>query len=225
MQPVLLQTFLAVVRAGGMRRAATGLHVSQPAVSARIRELESRLGVRLLTRLGRGIELTAAGRLLAEEAPALLAAHTSLVERLQAVDTAARATLRIATIDAASVYVLPPVYLDYRALHPDVTLIVQVVDSRHVAAAVRAAEADVGVATLPVRDAELDCVPIFEEELVCVAPSPAAGSAPGAGTPLSDVAAHPLILYPRGSTTRALLDAEFASRGIDPNVVMETASP
>ena len=62
----LLETFRAVVRAGGMRRAAGSLHVTQPAVSGRVRELERQLDVQLFERTGRRLHLTDAGRLLLE---------------------------------------------------------------------------------------------------------------------------------------------------------------
>jgi DNA-binding transcriptional LysR family regulator len=225
----LLQTFLAVVQSGSMRRAATALHLTQPAVSARIRELESRLEARLFERLGRGLGLTAAGRLLADEAPNLLSAHALLERRVRELESAERATLRLATIDAASVYVLPEVYGDFRAAHPQVQLTVQVVESRRVAAAVRSMECDVGVLALSggdpeATDADLQVVPIFEEELVCVAPA-AFASERRSVLALADVASRPLVLYARGSTTRAALDRVFVAHGVEPHVVMETASP
>ena len=58
-----LRYFWAVVREGGITRASERLHVSQPAVSAQLRELERNLGARLYTRSGRSIVLTDVGRL------------------------------------------------------------------------------------------------------------------------------------------------------------------
>ena len=65
-----LEVFLAIARAQGYRRAAEALHTSQPALSQHIRELERELGARLFDRLGRGIALTEAGRVLEERASA-----------------------------------------------------------------------------------------------------------------------------------------------------------
>ena len=224
MEIELLRTFLTVVTHGGLRRAAASLHRTQPALSARMRELERRLGVELFERVGRRLELTPAGRVLAAEAPAALAAHAALVERVQAQDSAERGRLRLATIDAASIYVLPPIYRDFRAAHPGVQLVVQVVDSRRVAASVRSREAEVGVLALPLRGADLDIVPIFEERLVGVA-APGHRLAAKGNLRLARLAAEPLVLYGTGSTTRAMLDAGFAAVGVQPHVAMETASP
>jgi DNA-binding transcriptional LysR family regulator len=224
MDPELLRTFLAVVAHGGLRRAAASVHRTQPALSARLRELERRLSARLFERVGRRLELTEAGRLLASEAPALLAAHAALAERVQDLDTSERGRLRLATLDAASIYVLPAVYRDFRAACPGVQLVVQVVDSRRVVAAVRARDAEVGVAALPIAAPDLEVVPIFQERLVCIA-APGHRLAGARTLRLAQVAAEPLVLYGRGSTTRATLDAAFAAAGAIPHVAMETASP
>ena len=57
-------TFLTVCRTGGFTRAATELHITQPAVSQHIRQLEAHYGCPLFAKTGRGVEPTAAGRLL-----------------------------------------------------------------------------------------------------------------------------------------------------------------
>ena len=224
LDPDLLRTFVAIVRAGGVRRAADTLHLSQPAVSARRRELEAQLGVPLFERLGRRLVLTAAGRRLLEAAPAWLASGDALARDVQAAGHSARCALRLATIDAASIYVLPSVYLEYRRAHPAIQLNVQVVDSRAVLQAVRNLDADVGVLALPAAHPDIATTAFFTEELICVA-RPGHPLARRGAVPLSAVAAEPLVLYARGSMTRRTLDAVFDAHGITPNVVMETASP
>src|SRR6188474_3015056 len=89
----LLRTFLAVLDAGGMRRAAAALHLTQPAISARIRELEERFEAPLFERVGRRLVPTEAGRLVAAEAPALLAASEALLRRTQELAASGRGTL------------------------------------------------------------------------------------------------------------------------------------
>lgn len=220
----LLRTFVAVVERGGVRRAATHLHRTQPAVSARLRELQRQAGTALFARAGRRLELTAAGEVLAREAPALLAAEAALAERVQDAGARGRTRLRLATIDAASIYVLPAVYGEFRTQAPTVQLLVQVVESRRVVELVAGRDAEIGVLALPAVHQDVQVVPVFEEDLVCVASVGHPLAARRSHT-LRSLAAHPLVLYAHGSNTRGVLDAVFDAHGIVPDVAMETASP
>lgn len=75
-----LRTFVAVAREGSITRAAEAVHLSQPAVSAHVKELEDALGLRLFERTSRGMDLTADGRRLLSRAEQTLAAHQALLE-------------------------------------------------------------------------------------------------------------------------------------------------
>src|SRR5262245_65358291 len=68
-----LEVFLAVARAGSFRRAAERVHLSQPALSQHVGELERGLGARLFERRGRSVALTEAGRILEDHALRVLA--------------------------------------------------------------------------------------------------------------------------------------------------------
>jgi len=225
----LLHTFVAVVRLQGMRRAAETLHLTQPAVSARIAALERQLEVQLFERRGRRLHLTSAGQVLLEESRGVLGAAEALERRLSSQRGRQSGTLRLATIDAVSIYLLPEIYLEFRRSHPEIELLVQVVDSRRVLAAVRRREVDLGFVALPgsgrpAAESQLRVVPIFEDVLVCVG-SPAHPLAGRRRLDLGMLAAQPLILYSRGSHTRATLDRVFRAHGLSPLVAMETESP
>jgi len=75
-----LKTFVAVAREGSITRAAEVVHLSQPAVSAHVKELEDALGLLLFERTSRGMGLTADGRRLLAKAEQTLAAHQALLE-------------------------------------------------------------------------------------------------------------------------------------------------
>lgn len=75
-----LKTFVAVAREGSITRAAEVVHLSQPAVSAHVKEVEDALGLRLFERTSRGMSLTADGRRLLAKAEHALAAHQELMD-------------------------------------------------------------------------------------------------------------------------------------------------
>jgi DNA-binding transcriptional LysR family regulator len=91
----LVRYWIAVAEAGNITRAAERLHISQPALSAAIKQLEGQLGVALLDRSDRVLRVTPAGELLADEGRALLASAERVVARVQDRDRAAVGRLRI----------------------------------------------------------------------------------------------------------------------------------
>jgi DNA-binding transcriptional LysR family regulator len=83
LDPVHLRSFLAIIRYGGYHRAAEALHLTQPAVSRHMRQLEGQLGQALFERRGRGVELTLYGERAAAELAEVLAVHDRALARLQ----------------------------------------------------------------------------------------------------------------------------------------------
>lgn len=113
-----LQYLDAVIRHGSMRRAGEELHLSQPALSESVRNLERELGVTLLERRRSGARLSDAGRELLPLVGEVLAA----VDRLKAAagdhDRSVR-TVRIGTVHAATAGIVAPAIRDLHARHPD----------------------------------------------------------------------------------------------------------
>lgn len=90
-----LKTFVAVAREGSITRAAEVVHLSQPAVSAHIKEIEDVLGLTLFERNSRGMALTADGNRLLAKAEQTLAAHRALLEEAARSQTGLRGRLRL----------------------------------------------------------------------------------------------------------------------------------
>ena len=114
-----LRSFLAVLDTGGVGAAAERLHVTPPAISAAITALEGELGADLLTRSGRGVVVTPAGRRFAEYARTMLGL---LEEAAITVRHAARSRLRLGAVATAGETVLPRLMASFVAAHPDVEL-------------------------------------------------------------------------------------------------------
>jgi len=93
-----LSYFLAAVEHGSFTAAAEELHLAQPSLSEQIRRLEGELGVRLFTRLGRGVALTEAGRALRPQAERVLAAVEQAAESVAEVRTLRGGTASFGTL-------------------------------------------------------------------------------------------------------------------------------
>ncbi len=113
-----LRTFAAVARAGHLTRAAEGLHVSQPAVSAHIKTLEESLGVVLFTRSARGMSLTREGAALLPQAEAMLALAAELEQRARTLRQELSGELRVGLHTDAEFLRGLPLLDELRRRHP-----------------------------------------------------------------------------------------------------------
>ena len=215
-----LKTLEAVARHGSFSRAAVELHLTQPAVSMHVRQLEQRLGLPLLDRLGKRAFPTRAGEvLLAHAARAFgeLDAGVAMVQRLRGI-VAGR--VRIGTSASISIYLLPPVLRRVRARHPEIELVVVTGNAPEIARAVTANTLDVGLVSLPVRDRELTVLPFYRDELVAIAP-PQPAWRRRRTISAAELARETLILFEQGSTQRRVIEAWFHRAGVSPGHGME----
>src|SRR5690349_754794 len=115
-----LRIFTAVVRAGGMTRAAERLHRVQSNVTTRVRQLEEDLGVALFIRDGKRLHVTPAGRLLLDYADRMLALAEEVRSAVQ--DPRPRGRLRLGAMESTAAVRLPGPLAEYHKRHPDVIL-------------------------------------------------------------------------------------------------------
>ncbi|GAY07268.1 LysR family transcriptional regulator [Pseudonocardia sp. N23] len=183
-----LECFLAVADEGSISRAATSLHMTQPPLTVRLQNLERELGVALLVRHGRGVDLTAAGRLLAERTRRLLGELALTTDMVRAVGSGTHGSLGVAAGRTVSPQLLPRL-VDGATLGPDVDLVMDEVADSEVVERVHRRDAHVGLLHLPPvepgrprhvhgRARGLEVAVVAREPLVAVLPEghPAAGS-------------------------------------------------
>ncbi len=204
----LLATFLAVVDTGRISAAARQVHLSQPAVTARIRRLEDTVGTALFTRSVHGVTPTAAGDRLvayAREVHRLLdeaAARCGTEERIGPLDLVASTTL--------AAHVLPPVLARFRGRHPDVPLRIEIGNTEDVVTAVRAGRSPLGLVEGHARASGVRLEPWVDDEIV-----PVAGvAAPFAPRSPDDLATLPLLWREPGSGTRAVVTRALRTAGV-----------
>ncbi|MGC9369009.1 MAG: LysR family transcriptional regulator [Paracoccaceae bacterium] len=209
-----LRIFVAVAEREHVTRAAKALNLTQSATSAAIAALEQRHGTRLFERVGRGINLTEAGRLFLPEARAVLARAAAAEQLLEDLGTLTRGSLRLAASQTLANYWLPPLMLAFHRAHPGVTLDLTIGNTEQVAAEVQAMRADLGFVEGVVDAPALEQAVIGGDEMfLVVAPShPWASVRPGAAA----LEAGTWVLREPGSGTRALMEAALRAQGIAP---------
>jgi len=171
MTPSQLRTFLAVADASSVRGAAEALVVSQPAVSSVLAALRRELGVDLVERDGRGLAVTAAGRVLAGYAREILGLidEAGLATRARADPT--RGVLRIAAVTTAGEHVIPELLAQFRARYPDVEVILEVGNRRRVEELLGSRGVDLALGGRPPVGGRFATLALRPHELVVVAPS------------------------------------------------------
>jgi DNA-binding transcriptional LysR family regulator len=215
-----LRTLEAIVATGSFSRAAERLHLSQPAVSLHIRQLEERVGLPLLERIGKRAFATAAGEVLLEHAGRALGELEAARQALERLRGVVAGRLRLGTGATASTYLLPPLLRRLHSRYPSLDLVVVTGNSAEIAAAVAGNQLDAGVVTLPVSGRQLSVTPLYVDRLVAIAPPGRQWRRRRPVTP-RELARHPLILYERGGTIRRVIDDWFRRAGAAPRVAME----
>lgn len=166
-----LRSFLAVAEGLNFTHAAALLHLSQPALTAHIQQLESDLGVQLFVRNRRSVELTAAGRSFREDAAALLLKLEQAATRAQRVARGQAGELRIGFVASAATRLVPAIVLAFRRKYPEVVLHLLNVRSTEQITQLETGTLDAGFLRLPAADAELEITPIHKEPFVLVVPA------------------------------------------------------
>ncbi|WP_248732116.1 transcriptional regulator CynR [Pseudomonas sp. MWU13-2517] len=215
-----IQYFLAVAQHEGFTKAAAALHVSQPALSQQVRQLEESLGTQLFDRSGRKTRLTDAGEVYLRYA---LRAAQELQEGQRAIHDVgdlSRGTLRIAVTPTFTTYLVGPLLEAFHRRYPNITLSLHEVAQEAMESLLLADELDVGIAFDEVHPQDIEACPLLVETLALVVGDqhPLAGER---AIGLEALNAESLILLSKAFATREQIDRYFNQHGIRPRVVME----
>ncbi|MEY2683601.1 MAG: hypothetical protein RJA09_745 [Pseudomonadota bacterium] len=161
-----LQAFAAAAELKSFRKAAESVHISQPAFSRRIDKLETALGVQLIDRNTRGMELTAIGREFARKARQLLDDLDDTLLGIQEVGGARKGEVTIACVPSTVYYFLPQVLRTYHERYPRIRVKVHDASANEVLSVVANGEADFGVNFIGDDEAGIGFKPILEERFV-----------------------------------------------------------
>lgn len=215
-----LRTFVTIVETGGLTQAARALHLTQPAVSQQLRELERILGVRVLDRTATGLVPTAAGAAILTAARRTQAAAAEVAAIALACRSGEVGRVRLGTGATACIYLLPSALARVKRRMPRLEVTVVTGDTADILDRVEAGAIDIAVVTLPMRLSRAIVKTHFTmDPLLALLP---ANLAPQSATiSPAQLAKLPLILYEAGGNTRAIVDNWFARAGVEPNPIME----
>ncbi len=211
-----LRIFCAVVREGGVTRAAERLHRVQSNVTTRIRQLEEDLGTPLFVREGKRLHLAPAGQVLLDYADRLLALAGEATAAVQ--DPSPRGVLRLGAMESTAAVRLPGPLSEYQRRFPQVVLELRTGNPQVLARAILAGEIDAALVAEPIADAPFEKVPAFREELVIVS----AADHPPIGA--KGVLPQAIVVFEHGCPHRKRLEDWYQRRGGMPERMTELGS-
>lgn len=219
MQLAQLEGVLAVARAGKLGAAAEALYITQPALTARLRALESELGTELFVRTPRGMRLTDAGKAFLPVAERVLAGVAEARQTVVDFRAGARGELLIGAAPAISTYVLPSILKSFRADYPNVRLGVRTGHTEEVLEMVLRGSVHIGLGR-PIRHPDVLMTPVREDEMLLVVSRRHPFATRGRAR-MIDLARERLILFDRTSSYHELTSSLFRQAGVVPEGVME----
>jgi len=201
-----LKYLIAVAEHGNFTRAAEALHVSQPALSQQILQMEDRLDAVLLDRSGRTVKVTEAGQAYIAHARRALFELESGRRAIHDVGDLSRGAVRLAMTPTFTAYLIGPLVAAFHARFPAIKVNVLEMSMDTIAAAIEADEVDLGIAFELARCADIESVPLFTESL---------------RVDVSSLAEGELALLSKNFVTRVHIDNYLQASQVAPKVAVE----
>ena len=222
-----LQVFATVARLLSFTKAAETLHMTQPAVTFQIRQLEEYFNTRLFDRTHNRINLTEAGVVVKEYADRILMMYQEMDNEVRTMTGDIQGPLIVGASTTIGEYFIPGMVGAYQAKFPDVKVRLNVANTNGVIHMVENNQIDIGIVEGPVNNKNLVTDIVWDDELVAIC---------GIDHPLNksksvefnDLTAHPFIGREEGSGTREVVEGYLEEIGQDTeqlDIIMEFGSP
>lgn len=217
-----LDTFLEVVRTGSVSRAADNLHVTQPAVSMQLRQLEDSLGIPLLEVVGRRVRLTEAGRDVEQCAAAAIARLKELDDLVAGHLGLKKGKVVLAVVSTAK-YFMPMLLVRFRAMFPEIAISLQIHNRESILKLLARNEVDLIImGRVP---GNMDCCSEeFATNPMGIICAPGHPLSRRRGADMSVLQGQQFVVREQGSGTRSTMQQLFDEHGIVPDIVMEMPS-
>jgi DNA-binding transcriptional LysR family regulator len=217
-----LTVFKTVAELKSFTRAGEKLYVSHSAISRQIKLLEEELRCPLFIRGRKRVTLTEAGTVLLGCTGPIFELFAKAVDSVSQASMNTASTLSVGTGTNMLHFFLPPVLDRFRKRHPSTPVLIKTGYTVHIIEDLRQGNLDVGIVSLPlpIEGRDLSVKPLYREELVAVV----GPHHPFANRKLiraEELKNSPIIILPKGSSTRLILDTFFRERDISPIVQLE----
>jgi DNA-binding transcriptional LysR family regulator len=218
-----LRVFTEVAQTGSMARAAESLHLTPPAVSMQIKEIETQVGLQLFDRQGRTVALSTAGEYFLVHAKRLLSTLKEADDAMARLKRVERGMLTIGMVSTAK-YFVPHLLARFHEDHKGIDVRLKVVGNREqLVALMHTGEADLTIMGRPPRELATRSESFARHPLVFVAPPghPLMGLSPA---PVAALAPYAFIAREHGSGTRSAMEGFFSEHRFAPRIAMEMSS-
>jgi DNA-binding transcriptional LysR family regulator len=219
-----LEVFLSVLDTGSVTKGAERMRLSPAAVSLQLQGLSTHLQAELFVRSGRKLAPTPLAFRLADQARTVIDHMRRIETDFHGQPQEDTRPFHFATGVTTLVYRLGKPLRMLRKEYPQTQIHVTVANTEEIVAGLLDRRFDLGLISLPVTEPTITTVPLYDEDLLVVRPSPTKVRGGQIGSiRTSELAQVRWLLYPKQSNMRTIIDAFFSSAGIEPNVIMEAA--
>ena len=221
-----LQVFHTVARLLSFTKAAEELHMTQPAVTFQVRQLEEQFNTRLFDRTHNRISLTDAGSRVYEYAEKIFQLYNEMDNSVRELTGDISGVLILGASTTIAEYMLPVLLGDFKAKHPEVTIRLKVANTDGIVAQVENNEIDLGVVEAPVNNKNLIVEECRTDHLVLIVP-PTHELAKEKSVSIEKIIEYPFICREEGSGTREVMIESMQQTGINPSdmrIAMELGS-
>jgi DNA-binding transcriptional LysR family regulator len=218
-----LEFFVTVVEEGSFSKAAERVYRTQPAVSIAIRRLEEEIDAPLFERSQKTTALTAAGELVYDYAKRILSLRDQAVDVVSELKSLKRGRVRIGANESTSLYLLPHLILDYRALYPNVMVEIFRQPSENLPREVLDRNVDFAVMAFEPVDSDLESFPVLRDELVLIM-HPQHGMAGQQSVSVEDLGNEAFLAHNVMTGSRHKVTETFAQHHTPLNITLELAT-
>jgi DNA-binding transcriptional LysR family regulator len=218
-----LKVFAEVARHLSFVRAAESMHLTPPAVTMQVKELEDRVGLPLFEREGRKVSLTTAGEYYLVYARRLIATLKEADDAMARFKRLETGLLTIGMVSTAK-YFVPHLLARFREQHPGVDIRLRVTTNREqLVRLLQASEVDLAVMGRPPKEVAARAEPFAAHPLVFVCP-PGHPLLRVGHPPVQALAPYPFIVREPDSGTRSVMEEFFKAQRFEPRITMEMSS-